>query len=211
MEALCQTFELWNNWGESEEPFWATGNTYRLCGNESSKHQHSRGFWFVTRTLWRRWVWPGRQGYARWWKSYGAQEDHLRRRFSKSWCQLNCEKNIFMGGTKEVLFQLVVVKVKVKSLSRVRLFATLWTVAHQAPPSIGFSRQEYRSGVPFPSPGYLPDPGIEPRSPASQADTLTSEPLKNITWEIILNSMGKLKCLKSWQTEAVAKRESLLS
>ena len=86
-----------------------------------------------------------------------------------------------MGGTKEVLFQLVVVKVKVKSLSRVRLFATLWTVAHQAPPSIGFSRQEYRSGVPFPSPGYLHDPWIEPRSPASQADTLTSEPLKNIT------------------------------
>ena len=63
-----------------------------------------------------------------------------------------------------------------KSLSRVRLFATLWTVAHQAPPSIGFSRQEYWSGLPFPSPGDLPDPGIEPRSPALQADALTSEP-----------------------------------
>ena len=45
------------------------------------------------------------------------------------------------------------VKVKVKLLSRVRLFATLWTVTHQAPPSMGFSRQEYWSGVPFPSPG----------------------------------------------------------
>ena len=44
------------------------------------------------------------------------------------------------------------VKVKVRSLSRVRLFVTLWTVTHQAPPSIGFSRQEYWSGVPFPSP-----------------------------------------------------------
>ena len=67
-------------------------------------------------------------------------------------------------------------KVKVKSLSRVRLFATPWTVANQTPPSMGFSRQEYCSGLPFPSPGNLPDPGIEPRSPAFQADTLTSGP-----------------------------------
>ena len=65
---------------------------------------------------------------------------------------------------------------KVKSLSCVRLFVTLWTVAHQAPPSMGFSRQEYWSGLPFPSPGDLPDPGIEPRSPVLQADALTSEP-----------------------------------
>ena len=63
-----------------------------------------------------------------------------------------------------------------KSLSHVRLFATLWTVAHQAPPSTGFSRQEYWSGVPLPSPGDLPDPRIKPRSPAFQADALTSEP-----------------------------------
>ena len=55
---------------------------------------------------------------------------------------------------------------EVKSLSRVCLFATLWTVAHQAPPSMGFSRQEYRSGLPFTSPGDLPDPRIEPGSPA---------------------------------------------
>ena len=65
---------------------------------------------------------------------------------------------------------------EVKSLSRVQLFATPWTVAHQTPPSMGFSRQEYWSGLPFPSPGDLPDPGIEPRSPTLQADTLTSEP-----------------------------------
>ena len=63
-----------------------------------------------------------------------------------------------------------------KSLSRVQLFVTPWTVAHQAPLSMGFSRQEYWSGLPFPSPGDLPNPGIEPRSPALQADTLTSEP-----------------------------------
>ena len=68
------------------------------------------------------------------------------------------------------------VKVKLKSLSLVRLFATPWTVAYRAPPSMGFSRQEYWSGVPFPSPGDLPDPGIEPRSPEFQADALTSEP-----------------------------------
>ena len=53
---------------------------------------------------------------------------------------------------------------------------TPWTVAYQAPPSMGFSRQEYWSGLPFPSPGDLPDPGIEPRSSALQADALTSEP-----------------------------------
>ena len=64
----------------------------------------------------------------------------------------------------------------VKSLSRVWLFATPWTVAHQAPPSMGFSKQEYQSGLPFLSPGDLPDPGIKPMSPAFQADALTSEP-----------------------------------
>ena len=64
-------------------------------------------------------------------------------------------------------------KVKVKSLSRVRLFATPWTVAYQAPLSMGFSSQEYWSGF---SPVDLPDPGMEPRSPALQTDALPSEP-----------------------------------
>ena len=67
-------------------------------------------------------------------------------------------------------------KVKVKSLSHVWLFATPWIVAYQAPQSMEFSRQEYWSGLPFPSPGDLPYPGIEPGSPALWADTLTSEP-----------------------------------
>ena len=67
-------------------------------------------------------------------------------------------------------------KVKVKSLSHIWLFAIPWTVVYQAPPSMGFSRQEYWRGLPFPSPGDLPDPGIEPRSPALQADALPSEP-----------------------------------
>ena len=61
-------------------------------------------------------------------------------------------------------------------LSRVPLFVTPWTVINQTPPSMGFSRQEYWNGLPFPSPGDLPDPGTEPGSPALQADALTSEP-----------------------------------
>ena len=63
------------------------------------------------------------------------------------------------------------------------VFETPWAVAYQAPPptyqappSTGFSKREYWSGLPFPSPGDLPDPGIEPRSPALWADALTSEP-----------------------------------
>ena len=78
--------------------------------------------------------------------------------------------------TSEGSIEMYTLKVKVKSLSRVRLFATPWTVAYQAPPSMGFSRQECWSGLLFPSPGDHPDPGIEPRSPALQADTLLSEP-----------------------------------
>ena len=62
-----------------------------------------------------------------------------------------------------------------KLLSRVRLFATPWTVAHQAPPSMEFSREEYWSGLPFPSPGDPPYPGIKPGSPALREDALPSE------------------------------------
>ena len=69
----------------------------------------------------------------------------------------------------------MIYKVKVRSLSRVRLFVTPWTVAHQALLSMGFSRQEYWSGLPLPSPGDLPDQGIEPRSSALQADSLPTE------------------------------------
>ena len=108
---------------------------------------------------------------------------------------------------------------EVKSLSCVRLFATPWTVAHQAPPSMGFSRQEYWSGLPFPSPGDLPDPGIEARSPALQADALTSEPpgmplhIHVSTWKKSIcnlhlrsNAFCHLKAphiSKKWQTEGI--------
>ena len=65
-----------------------------------------------------------------------------------------------------------------ESLSRVQLFATAWTAAHQAPLSMEFSRQEYWSGLPFASPEELPNPGIEPRSPALQADSCLCWTLK---------------------------------
>ena len=99
--------------------------------------------------------------------------------------------------------RLMQVKVKVKSLSHVRLFATPWTVAHQAPPSMGFSRQEYWSGLPFPSPGDLPNPGIEPRSPTLQADVLTSEPPgKNVLqWYIMDASKCCARILLKLSTE----------
>ena len=74
-------------------------------------------------------------------------------------------------------------KVKVKLLSCLLLFATPWTAAYPAPPSMGFSRQEYWSGLPFPSLGDLPDPGIEPRSPALQPDAL-----RTLEWVAISSS-----------------------
>ena len=98
-----------------------------------------------------------------------------------------------------------------KSLSYVRLFATLGTAAHQAPLSIGFSRQEYWSGLPFPSPGDLPDPGTEPRSPTCQADAGRRFPggseVKASAWRIPcreepgrLQSMGSQRVRHDWAT-----------
>ena len=102
---------------------------------------------------------------------------------------------------------------EMKSLSRVRLFATPWTVAYQAPPSMGFSRQEYWSGLPFPSPEDLPDPGIEPKSPALQADSLLSEPpggaclklLKDLTTFFQLSR--HLSCFRSSKRNIISERE----
>ena len=82
------------------------------------------------------------------------------------------EYHRFKPGILEVHMKFVIEKL----LSRVQLFATPWTAGHQAPASMGFPRQEYWSELPFPSPGELPDPGIEPGSPTLQADALTSEP-----------------------------------
>ena len=66
--------------------------------------------------------------------------------------------------------------------SRVRLCATPWTAAHQVPPSLGFSRQEHWSGLPCPTPGDVPDPGIEPRSPKLQVDSLAREAHETLEW-----------------------------
>ena len=78
---------------------------------------------------------------------------------------------------------------KVKSLSHVRLFVIPWTLAYQNPPSMGFSRQEYWNGLPIPSPGDLPDPGIELGSPTLQADSLPSKLPRNLLHGNLLKSI----------------------
>ena len=80
------------------------------------------------------------------------------------------------SATCEALFIYMLLLLLLSCFSRVRLFVTPWTVACQAPLSMGFSRQEYWSGWSFLSPGDLPDPGIEPRSSTLQADSLPAEP-----------------------------------
>ena len=119
----------------------------------------------------------------------------------------------------------------VQSLSCVRLFATPWTITHQAPLSTGFSRQEYLSGLPFPPPEHLPNPGIEPRSPTLQAGSLLSEPPgkpgmalsgrnsflrmlrwsahpKRKVWQVRLYINLKLLHGKSWKTLSGAGRHT---
>ena len=78
---------------------------------------------------------------------------------------------IFFGVLSQAL-----IKHSRKPFVYIYIFTTPWTAAYQAPPFMGFSRQEYWSGLPFPSPGELLDPGIKPRSPTLQADALTSAP-----------------------------------
>ena len=79
-------------------------------------------------------------------------------------------------------------------LSHVRLFATPWTIAPQAPLSVNFSRQEYWRGLPFSSPGDLPDPGIEPESPALAGGFLTTEPPGKLIVEVVLQYMNLEIC-----------------
>ena len=88
-----------------------------------------------------------------------------------------------------------------ESLSRVWLFAAPWTVAHLASLSMGFSRQEYWSGLPCPSPGDLPDPGIEPRSPESPAlaDSLSLCHLGNKHLSVFLSEATQVHCTHTQQ------------
>ena len=91
-----------------------------------------------------------------------------------------------------LIFSSYEMKWKCQFLRHVWLFVTSWTVAHQAPLSMEFSRQEYWSGLPFPSPGDLPNSGIKPGSPTLQADSLPSEtPGKpHMKWNAFLNYVG---------------------
>ena len=87
---------------------------------------------------------------------------------------------LYNFGSENVIMQalyILILKEEVKSLSRVRLFATPWTIAYQAPPAMGFSRQEYWSGLPFLSPGDLPDPGIDPGLLNCRQTLLPSQPI----------------------------------
>ena len=85
--------------------------------------------------------------------------------------QLMGEKHTFLENELYLWHQACVLS----HFSPVSFFVTPWTVAHQAPLSMGFSRQEYWSGLPFPSPGDLPDPGIKPTSPALAGGFFTAE------------------------------------
>ena len=84
-------------------------------------------------------------------------------------------------------------KVKVKSLSRHRFFATPWTVTYQAPPSMGFFRQEYWSGLPFPSPEDLPNPGMEPRSQILKEAAKTAK--RGYIWKVGMEGEGNQRAL----------------
>ena len=93
----------------------------------------------------------------------------------RDWTHISCigRRILYRWATRDALGER---RSEVKSLRRVWLFVTPWTVAHQAPLSVGFSRQEYWSGLPFPSAGDLPHPGVESGSPALQAGALPSQP-----------------------------------
>ena len=125
------------------------------------------------------------------------------------------------GGTRRFTAALLIVA-KGWKLSKCLLFggglltkscltlATPWTGAHQAPLSMGFPRQEYQSGLPFPSPGELPDPGIEPTSPALQAESLPVEPhrkpnLINYVHTVPYNAMLKMNLLYMYQSWIIFK------
>ena len=112
-----------------------------------------------------------------------------------SWCQHHSHTRspLHIQVIQHTLFRIASLSLvrwsEVKSLSHVWLFATPWTVTHQALPSMEFSRQEYWNGLLLPSPGDLPNLGIEPGSPALQVDPLPSEPPGNplVRWRSFLN------------------------
>ena len=135
------------------------------------------GFFFLTVQL----VIEAREA---WWRLVQSEEI-----IKFQWFKLMFTIRNSLGSKPDLVINFIYLKIRrmfewVKLLSRVWLFATLWTVAYQASPSMGFSRQEYWGGLSFSSPGDLPDPGIKPGSPALQADALTSEPPGKSRWTL---------------------------
>ena len=117
-------------------------------------------------------------------------------------CQIGFQKR----DTYQTFFHVHVCSI-LSCFSRVRLLATLCTVAHQAPLSMGFSRREYWSGLPFPSPGDLPDPRIEPESlmsPALAGSFFSTEPPGKPILSCIKIFFKKLK-LRVWKTSTMQK------
>ena len=109
--------------------------------------------------------------------SEGGLESQAMQKFLPSFARHGLlHENIFLSSHLLINFWSLMIKSESESVSRVRLFATPLTRGHQAPLSMRFTRQEYWSWLPFPSPGDLPDPGIERGSPALQAHSLLSEP-----------------------------------
>ena len=108
----------------------------------------------------------------------GSDHELLIAKFRLKWKKVDKNTRPFRYDQNQIPYDYTV-KVKVKSLSHLQLFATPWTITYQDLPTMGFPRQEYWSGLPFPSPGDLPNPGIELRSPVLQADALPSEPPEN--------------------------------
>ena len=116
-------------------------------------------------------------------RAWGQKESDMTERLSHSHCgeqyggSRKTKVELPYGPAISLLGLYPEKRKKVKWISRVQLFVTSRTVANQTPLSMVFSRQEYRSGLSFPSPGDLPDPGVKPWFPALQADSLASEPL----------------------------------
>ena len=110
-------------------------------------------------------------------KSFSLVEENIYIRIKHSFIHL-LKNNKHLRSDNNVLSSILSTTCMLSHFSCVRLFGTLWTVAHHAPLSMGFSRQEYWSEMPCPPPGDLPDPGIKPASPVSPvlwADSLPTE------------------------------------
>ena len=101
-------------------------------------------------------------------------------------CVCVCVHTYTYGG--ELMKQILVIFLAcvLSHFSHVRLFETLWSIAHEAPLSMGFPRQEFWSGLPFPSPGDLPNPGVEPVSPALAGGFFTTKPPGKPTYNYVL-------------------------